>query len=137
MNDHFSLSDAEFAQQFSDLTLNPTLFSHEAHLRLAWIHLVQFGEQQAIANITLQIRKFATFHGDPGKYNETVTVAAIKAVYHFLQKSKSDNFGDFITEFPRLKTNFKDLMAYHYKMDIYKLPEAKHRYLEPDLLPFT
>ncbi|MEL6824148.1 MAG: hypothetical protein AAFP70_20510 [Calditrichota bacterium] len=136
MSNHFNLSDAEFIQQFSDLTLNPSLFTHEAHLRLAWIHLKLFGEEAAITTICEEIRCFATHHGAPDKYNETVTVAAIKAVYHFRQKSKSDTFAEFITEFPRLKNNFKELMAFHYKMDIYNSPEARKRYLEPDLLPF-
>ena len=39
-------------------------------------------------------------------------------------------------EFPRLKNNFKDLIAQHYQMDIYRSQRAKTAYLEPDLLPF-
>lgn len=136
MQSHFNLSDTEFVQQFSDLSFNPALFTHEAHLRLAWVHLKLYGEQAAIATICEEIRCFASHHGAPDKYNETITVAAIKAVHHFRNKSRSNTFADFIAEFPRLKNNFKELMAFHYKMDIYNSTAAKERYLEPDLLPF-
>lgn len=136
MEKDFELTDSEFELQFADLSLNPSLFSHEAHLRLAWIHIKKYGAREAIQNVCNQIRAFATFHGDAGKYNETVTVAAVRAVYHFVLKSKSDNFRDFIAEFPRLKFNLKDLLFTHYGIDIFNLETAKREYLEPDLMPF-
>ena len=136
MENHFSLSDEDFARQFASLELNPALFSHEAHLRLAWIHVTQHGVDQAIANVTSQIKAFATHHGDGGKYHTTVTVAAVRAVYHFVLKSGSDSFQDFISEFPQLKEEFKRLLDSHYSINIFKSTEARQQYLEPDLAPF-
>lgn len=136
MNDHLQLTDQEFENQFENLSLKPSLFNHEAHLRLAWIHIHKYGEKKAIENICNQIKQFATHHGDSEKFNTTVTVAAVKAVKHFYSKSTSTSFKNFIQEFPRLKTNFKDLMAAHYKMDIYNSEKAKKEYLDPDLLLF-
>lgn len=71
------------------------------------------------------------------KYNETLTVAAVKAVNHFMQRESIDNFYDFIVANPRLKYAFRSLMEKHYGFDIYNTLEAKQRYLEPDLLEFT
>ena len=51
-------------------------------------------------------------------------------------KSDSDNFKDFITEFPRLNYNFKELMNFHYGFDIYNSEKAKREFLKPDLVPF-
>jgi hypothetical protein len=76
------------------------------------------------------------FLGVTDKYNTTLTIAAIKAVYHFMLKSESDNFKDFIDEFPRLKYNFRELMASHYELYIFNSDKAKKEYLEPDLIPF-
>ena len=137
METHFALNDAEFEQQFASGVLDPALFSHEAHLRLAWIHIRKYGEEQAITNICLQLLNFTSRLGAVAKYNITVTVAAIKAVHHFLRKSGSDNFYEFIREFPRLKHNFRNVIATHYSMDIFKLEQAKQKYLEPDLLAFS
>lgn len=134
---HFNLNDDFFEQQFSTCQLNPELFSHEAHLRLAWIHIHKYGVEQAIKNICEQLPAFVQSVGATGKYNITLTIAAIKAVNHFYNKSLSDNFYDFITAFPRLKYNFKELMGYHYKTDIFKSEQAKKQYVEPDLIPFS
>ena len=137
MTSHLELSDDAFEKLFSACQLNPELFTHEAHVRLAWIHLKKYGEAQAIENIFIQLLNFVTQLGAADKYNKTVTIAAIKTVHHFIQKSQSTVFADFILEFPRLKCNFKELLGAHYGIDVFKLERAKHEFLEPDLLPFT
>lgn len=136
MEKHFELSDAEFEEQLINCKLSPVDFNHEAHLRLTWIAIDKYGIEKALMIIQNQIRKFVEFLGAADKYNTTLTIAATKAVYHFKCKSKSDNFKDFIAEYPRLKNNFKDLMACHYGFDIYSSSKAKAKFLEPDLLPF-
>lgn len=136
MEKHFNLTDTEFEEQFENGSLDPALFCHEAHLRLAWIHLKKYGKEKAVQNICSQLVNYVNMLGASGKYNKTLTVAAINAVYHFMQRSGADNFEKFIAEFPRLKYNFKDLMAAHYKKDIYTSALAKKEFLQPDLLPF-
>ena len=136
MEKHFELSDAEFEQEFVTCKLDPSDFSHEAHLRLAWIHIDRYGIGQAEKNIPYQLQKFVNYVGAKGKFNMTLTLAAVKAVYHFMLKSDADNFKDFSAEFPRLKYNFKELMDCHYGFDIYNSNLAKTEFLEPDLIPF-
>jgi hypothetical protein len=136
MEKHSNLTDLEFEKQFKNCSLNPTLFSHEAHIRLAWIQVKKYGKEKAIQNICSQLASYVNFLGATGKYNITLTVAAVKAVYHFMQKSGAENFKDFIVQFPRLKYNFKELMAAHYKTDIFNSALAKKEFLMPDLLPF-
>jgi len=136
MENHFELTDCDFEKKFIRCELNPSNFTHEAHLRLAWINIKKYGIKQAEKNIQNQLQKFVEFVGAKDKYNMTLTLAAIKAVYHFILKSNADNFKDFIAEFPRLKYNFKELMDCHYGFDIYNSEKAKTEFLEPDLVPF-
>jgi len=136
MEKHFELSDIEFEKQFINCELSPSDFSHEAHLRLAWICIDRYGIKGAEKYVPIHLQKFVEFVGANDKYNMTLTIAAIKAVYHFRLKSKSNNFKDFITEFPRLKMNFKDLMSCHYGFDIYNSESAKKEFLEPDRMAF-
>ena len=136
MEKHLQLSDLEFETQFEDSSLSPSLFSHEAHLRLAWIHIKHYGVDQAIENICNQIKRFDQTHGDGTKFHVSITVVAVKVVDHFMKKSVSDNFQDFILEFPRLKYNFKDLVDAHYSFDLFRSKSAKTKFVEPDLLPF-
>ena len=137
MEAHFELSDELFEQQFQTCTLNSALFSHEAHLRLAWIHIKKYGVEKAAENISEQLTTFVAYAGARDKYNKTLTIAAIKAINHFIYQSGTNNFYDFIQEFPRLKFNFKELMSYHYQIDIYNSEIAEREFVEPDLLPFT
>lgn len=136
MEKHTTLTDSQFEQQFSECTLDPALFTHEAHLRLAWIHVHQYGIGKAIENITSQLKNFTAHLGAANKYNHTVTIAAIRAVYHFKLRSVTTSFNDFISENSRLKTSFKELLFSHYSSDIFKSEQAKKEYLEPELLPF-
>ncbi len=136
MSDHYKIADSDFVWQFETLRLNPKLFTHEAHLRLAWIYINKYGIHTATHKISVNIKHYAESQGAFDKFNKTLTVAATKAVYHFILKSKSNRFKDFLEEFPRLRHSFKALMDAHYGFDIYHSDRAKKEYLAPDLLPF-
>jgi len=131
------LTDDLFEAQFKNGTLDPAVFDHEAHLRLAWIHITKYGVDAAMENISTQLYAFVTALGAKDKYNHTLTIAAVKAVGHFVSRSDQDNFAGFIQQFPRLKTDFKGLMRAHYGIDIFNSATAKQQWLEPDLLPFN
>ncbi len=130
------LSDEQFEMEFRDCNIPPTNFNHEAHLRLAWIHIKKYGVEIAIEHICDQLTAYVAHVGAKDKYNATLTIASIKMVDHFMRKTTSDNFQDFILEFPQLKSNFKGLIGSHYAMDIFNSEEAKKTYIEPDLSPF-
>ncbi|MCE7990491.1 MAG: hypothetical protein HEP71_00870 [Roseivirga sp.] len=136
MEKHLELSDEEFLRQFTGCHLDPSIFSHEAHLRLAWINITKYGIVQATENIQSQLLKFVESVGDSDKYNKTLTIASMFVVNHFIQRSESSNFPDFISEFSKLKTGLKSLISSHYSIDVFTSQKAKEEYLEPDLLPF-
>ena len=136
LNDHFDLSDDEFVKKLKNCTLSSNLFNHEAHLRLAWIHIKNSGVIKATELTCDQLIAFVAHLGAQGKYNKTLTVAAVEIVNHFTKRSKSNNFYDFMIEFPRLKTSFKELVESHYSFDIFNSEEAKSTFLEPDLSSF-
>ncbi len=136
MADHFALTDEQFEQQFKDASLDPALFSHEAHIRLAWIHISKYGADVAAEHLCRQIAVFDATHDDGTNYNKTVTVAAVKAVHHFMDKSSASTCAEFIQENPRLIFNFKDLIRAHYSQNIFKDEVARHTYVPPDLASF-
>ncbi|MEL6846869.1 MAG: hypothetical protein AAFP92_00060 [Bacteroidota bacterium] len=136
MQEHYQLSDQDFVSQFADGSLTPQWFTHEAHLRLAWILLRSHEVEQAAELLCRYIRNFDQLHGDGTKFNMTVTIAAAKAVDHFMRHSKAGDFPSFIAEHARLKTHFKDLLSTHYGVNIFAVEEARSTFLEPDKLPF-
>jgi hypothetical protein len=131
------LTDELFEKQFANATLPKQLFDHEAHLRLAWVHIQKYDLDKAIFNITIQLQRYVAKLGAEDKYNHTLTIAAIKAVNHFVSKSSIDNFHDFMATYPRLKHNFKEILEQHYGFDVFNSAKAKSQYLEPDLLAFS
>lgn len=137
MTTHFDLTDKDFITLFRTCQLDPELFTHEAHLRLAWIYLKSDGLDRSVEELPKQFKAFVAHAGAADKYNETVTVAALKVVNHFLLSSSSDdNFRDFIANNPRLMTEFMQLLASHYSIDIFNSERARKEYVEPDLLDF-
>ena len=136
MENHYLLTDLAFERQFSEASLDPAIFSHEAHLRLAWIHLDRYGLTRAIENITRQLKIYTRAVGAADKYNETLTIAAIHAVHHFRIRTSCPDFQSFILENSVLKTSFKGLIETHYRTDIFTSPHAKTSFLEPELAPF-
>ncbi|HEY0730837.1 MAG TPA: hypothetical protein VGD33_00345 [Chitinophagaceae bacterium] len=136
MTSHFDLNDESFEQALKTCSLDPALFSHEAHLRFAWLQISKYGMEKAIDNITTILPAYVASLGAVGKYNLTVTIAAIKAVDHFMKRSAASNFRDFIQENPRLKYNFRELLGYHYSENIFTSEKAKTEYVAPDLIHF-
>ena len=136
METHYNISDNDFENQFANCELDPSIFSHEAHLRLAWIHIKKYGVDQAIENIQSQLKQFVTHVGVTDKYHTTLTIAAVRAVHHFMQKSDYPNFQTFIAAFPQLKADFKTLINSHYSFDIFQSEKARKEFLTPDLSPF-
>lgn len=136
IKDHYQYSDEEYEKVFESFNLKPGLFSHEAHLRLAYIHIKKYGCPQTEVNMCEQIKGFAESLGVFDKFNKTVTIASVKVMDHFMQKAESKNFPDLMKEFPRLLTNFKDILAQHYGFNVFADKQAKLEYVAPDLLPF-
>ena len=136
MISHNDISHSAFEQAFASCTLDPSLFTHEAHLRLAWIHITKYGLSQARQNIESQIQQFVMKAGAQDKYHHTLTVAAVYAVSHFINKSTATTFIDFLNENPGLMNNFKSLINSHYTYDIFRSEAAKEAYMAPDVQPF-
>lgn len=133
---HTTLTDQEFEKRFADCSFPVEDFSHEAHLRLAWIHIRKYGAERAVEHIQEQLKQFVAHAGAEDKYHVTLTIAAVRAVHRFMQKSDPGSFDGFIAEHPELKTRFRELINSHYSMDIFTSDEARIRFVEPDVQSF-
>ncbi|MBO6524716.1 MAG: hypothetical protein JJ971_12875 [Balneolaceae bacterium] len=136
MEKHYSYTDSEFEQHFHECTLPSEMFTHEAHLRLAWIEISKYGVDTAIENISAHIKKYAESLDAADKFHATVTVAAVEAVHHFMKKTESETFQGFISTNPELKTRFKELLSSHYSFNVFESEKAKQKFIEPDVSSF-
>ncbi|MEO5979800.1 MAG: hypothetical protein ABIS36_25265 [Chryseolinea sp.] len=133
---HFHLTDADFEKQLEKCILDPSIFTHEAHLRMAYIKIRAFGVSEAVAIVSSEIENYVKFRGAQDKFNKTLTIAAVNTVNHFMNKAKSLTFTDLMIEFPRLKYNFRELISTHYGFDIFNSTQAKKEFIQPDLMPY-
>ena len=136
MSSHQNLTDHALEAAFAACTLPPALFDHEAHLRLAWIHIRHYGLEQAISNLQEQIQRYARSLGAAEKYHSTLTIAAIRAVAHFMNRSDAASFAALLLAFPRLKTDFRILISSHYSDALIRSAAAREQWVAPDLLAF-
>lgn len=133
---HFQLSDEDFERQFKRFSFKPLLFTHEAHLRLAFIHIQKYGLQKAEVNLIKQIKEYAEYYGANEKFNKTITIASIRTINKFMKSSLASDFQELTSEFPQLLADFRSIIAKHYSFNVFADKQAKKEFVPPDLLPF-
>jgi hypothetical protein len=88
------LNDDEFLKAFSECELAPASFRHGDHLRLGWIHLHRHPFPAALMLVRTGIQRYATHHGVPHIFHETVTTAWIRLLSTHDETSFDEFIGD-------------------------------------------
>ncbi|HEX6544592.1 MAG TPA: hypothetical protein VF040_22735 [Ktedonobacterales bacterium] len=126
------MNDEDFVQAFLTGTLPPTQFHHSDHLRLAWVLIRLTGVEEAARRITSGIRYFATAHGHAEKYHDTMTRFWVRIVGHAVARRPDiSTFDEFLAAFPLLLE--KDLPYRHWSRETMLSPDARARWVEPDI----
>lgn len=128
-----SADDERFRDAFANGEVTPAQFDHRAHVRLAYVLLVKEDVDAATARMRSALLDFMGHHGvDPAKYHETITRAWILAIRHFMDRTgHSASADEFISANPILLDS-KSMLT-HYSADLLFSPEARARFVEPDL----
>ena len=93
------MTDDEFLLAFQTCSLTRPEWTHEAHVRMAWLFLSRFTFVEALDRIRCGIRKlnarigqpaithraptrprYRTSNGDPNGYHETITIAFARII---------------------------------------------------------
>ena len=130
-----SADDLDFRTRFESCDVAPAAFDHRAHVRLAYIYLTEGEVETAYGMMRDALRRFIAHNGvDPGKYHDTMTRAWIMAVRHFMDRTRESASADaFIEQNPKLLDG--RIMLTHYSAELLFSPEARARFVEPDLGP--
>ena len=84
---------------------------------MEWVHIRKYRLEKTIENVCKQIENFDITYGKGNKFPKPLTIGSVCIVDHFIKKSHSKSFKDFILQFPQLQSNFKDLIAPHYNFE--------------------
>lgn len=135
MTHELSPEDAAFRLAFEAGRLMPEQFDHRAHVRLAYVYLVEHDVEGAVARMRAALQAFLQHHRIPAaKYHETLTRAWTLAVRHFMARSPGASSADaFIAANPELLDS--TIMLTHYSASVLFSTEARSAFLEPDASP--
>ena len=129
--------DQDFKKLVESCKFSVPQFDHRAHLRLAYVYLVQTKNTdesvQLMREALTGLLKYAGI--DPSaKYHETLTQAWVLAVHHFMNNTENSiSADDFIEQTPVMLDS--KIMLTHYSTEVLFSEEARQSFLDPNLEP--
>ena len=133
MRHRASIEDQQFRLAFEAQQIEPAVFDHEAHVRLAYVYLCEDSVEGAAARMKAALLAFlARLGADLSKYHETITRAWIMAVDHFMNQSPPCTCCD---DLVRLHPQLLDsgIMLTHYSTDLLFSAQARQGFVEPNI----
>jgi hypothetical protein len=143
------MTDSEFLTAFEECTLAREDWTHEAHVRMAWLYLTKLGAEIVLDRVRGGIKKLnATFarqrsplcraanpkdaRGLTG-YHETITAAFVAVIASRI--TAGEDFAAFRDHNPDLFDRKFPTLLKHYRPERLYSPTAKKEFIEPDLIP--
>jgi hypothetical protein len=130
------MTDDDFVRSFEDCTLPNSAFHHRDHVRLAWIYLRREPALDALARFTASLRRFATFHGHPGLYHETITWAFLFLIHERIADTgegadERDTWEEFAARNPDLLTWKPSVLDSYYDPETLESERARRLFVLP------
>lgn len=125
-------SDFQFRQDFEASKVPLSEFTHVAHLRLAYVLLVEGGPAHAEQRMREALLAYLSANSVPAtKYHETLTRAWVMAVSHFMGRKGSASFAEFAANSTPLLDS--KVMLTHYSSETLFSDRARTTFVAPDL----
>lgn len=132
------MNDEEHLRRFEDHSLPKEEWNHRAHLKVAYLYLIQFSQPEALERLRVGILAYNTAQGiqdtPTGGYHETMTQVWLQLVSTALRQfgpaDTADAFFDAQTQLCDKRTPLL-----FYSRDLLMSPEAKRSFVAPDLAP--
>jgi hypothetical protein len=125
---------------FEDCSLPKPMWTHRAHLAVALCYCERQSHEQAMRSMREGIRRYNVATGgantDTGGYHETITRFYIWLVDHCLRSGKLVD-GGLAGRANGLYSNYgaRDLPLRHWSQERLMSVQARHDWVEPDLVP--
>ena len=130
---HDNLPDDEFLAGFERADFAAHEFPHRAHLRMAYLYVRRLGATAAADRVAAGILHLAATHGHRAKYNETLSRAWVQVVALAMERTEAESFDALLAAHPALLD--KHLLLAHYSRSVLFGPQARERWVAPDLVP--
>jgi hypothetical protein len=131
------MDDETLWTAFHDKTLTQADWSHEAHLRIAWLHVTRYTLDEAHLRLPAGIVRLNEGHGlveSPVRgYFETLTYAWLSLVLAAQREVRASTSEDLLAKRPELLD--RTLPLRHYSRELLQTVRARAVLVPPDLEP--
>ena len=132
------MNDTTLLRQFESAELPLEKWHHQQHLRVAYLYLRKLPLPKALDRMRDGIKAYNAAHHIPDAllsgYHETMTQAWMRLVnFALAEYGPAKNSDEFYKRHPELSR--KETMRLFYTKELFTSPEAKVKFIEPDLAP--
>lgn len=126
------MEETELVRGFEECTLPSDAFHHRDHVRLAWIYLRRHPALEALRRFAEGLRRFATAHGHPGLYHETITWAFLFLIHERMADGEpAETWEAFAQRNPDLLTWKPSILDRYYGKDVLASERARRIFVMP------
>ena len=129
------MDDSEFLRAFLKGWPDGARFGHYDHLRIAWLVIERHGPEPAHAIVGERLKAMAVARGVAPLYNETMTRFWIRLIAHVREATGTATIDEAVAKVPMLLD--KNLALRHWSRTRLFGPDARVRWMEPDLQPLA
>lgn len=130
------MTDAEFLHSFETAELPREEWTHEAHVRMAYLYLRSTSTfEEAEGQVRSGIQAYNAAQGNHTGYHETITVAFLRLIAHRIAASSED-----AATWATFSIAHRDLLArqilyFHYDKATLFSPRAREQFVPPNRSP--
>ena len=129
------MKDSEWMEAFESCTLPSDSFHHRDHVKMAFLYLQKYQPLEALDHFSSALIRFATAHGKPNLYNETITWAFLLLIRERIARTNSRETW---AEFSAMNTDLlrwdDNILLKYYRPETLTSELAKRVFLFPDKL---
>ena len=109
------MTDDEFLKSFEECSIPKALWTHEAHVRMAWLYLRRQPLEEVIPIVRQAIQRYNTSLGNTEGYHETITLAFLVLIDDRIDRASNDEtFASFSQGHPSLLDRKMSALLEHY-----------------------
>lgn len=125
--------DEEFIAKFEDCTLGNEFFHHSDHVKVAFLYLSRYPALEALQRFSTSLVRFATTHGKPGLYNETISWAFMLLIRERIARAgHPQTWTEFVACNADLLSWKENILKKYYRDETLHSDLARRTFLFPD-----
>jgi hypothetical protein len=129
------MNDSEWMEAFERCTLPNDSFHHKEHVKMAFLYVQKFTPLEALDRFSSALTRFATAHGRPDLYNETITWVFLLLIRERIARANSaQTWAEFSASNADLLRWDDNILKKYYRPETLASQLAKSVFLFPDKL---